>query len=58
MEFGLSGNVALVTGGSRGIERATALTLAQEGCRVSVCARGEESLNQTLAELATKRTCS
>ena len=34
MDLGLSGKVAIVTGSSRGIGRATALSLASEGCRV------------------------
>ena len=52
MELGLSGKMALVTGGSRGIGRATALTLAGEGCNVAICARGQDTLDAALKELS------
>ncbi len=51
MELGLKNKAALVTGGSYGIGRAIALALAAEGCRVAICARGEERLQRTAAEI-------
>ena len=50
MDLGLKDKVAIVTGSSRGIGRAIALALADEGCDVVLCARGEELLRQTEAE--------
>ncbi|MEX1195417.1 MAG: SDR family oxidoreductase [Dehalococcoidia bacterium] len=44
------GRVAIVAGASRGIGRATAVTLAAEGCRVVLAARGEDALREAEAE--------
>jgi len=43
MDLGLKDKIALVTGASRGLGFATALTLAREGCRVAVNSRTEEN---------------
>ncbi|MBV8360382.1 MAG: SDR family oxidoreductase [Deltaproteobacteria bacterium] len=49
MELGLERKVAIVTGGSKGIGRATALAFLHEGASVLICARGQESLDETVA---------
>src|SRR5271163_5069505 len=49
MELGLGGKAAIVTGGSKGIGRATAIGFAAEGASVLVCARGREALDETVA---------
>ena len=47
MDLGLKNKVAIVTGSSRGIGRSIALGLADEGCNLVICARGEEALQDT-----------
>jgi len=51
VNLGLKGKVAAVTGGTDGIGRATAIKLAQEGAAVAICARRQEPLDRTAAEI-------
>lgn len=54
MELGLKGKRAIVTGGSRGLGRAIAESLASEGCDVAICARGEEGVARAVESLKAK----
>ena len=50
-EADLDGQVALITGGSRGLGLAIARELAGEGCRLALCARNAEELEIAAREL-------
>lgn len=52
MQITLKGRRAIVAGGSRGIGRSIALGLASCGAAVSICARGQDGLTRTSAEVA------
>ena len=51
MDLGLDGKVAIVTGGTQGIGKAAVLRLAAEGAHVVICARGQELLDATVAQV-------
>src|SRR5262249_30503931 len=51
MDLGLEDKVAIVTGSSRGLGLASATALVEEGCRITICARGEEGLFESAARL-------
>ncbi len=54
MDLGLKGKKALVTGGTRGIGRAIADLLADEGCDVAICARNPDQVAEAVAALQAK----
>ena len=51
MDMGIKGRRALVFGGSRGMGRATAQCLANEGVLVTIAARNQDTLKQAAAEI-------
>jgi 3-oxoacyl-[acyl-carrier protein] reductase len=51
MNISLEGRRAIVAGGSRGIGRSIALTLAAAGADLSICARGIEGLKAAAADI-------
>lgn len=51
MDLGLKGKAAIVTGGSEGIGKAAALSMAREGAGVAICARRKDVLEQAGEEI-------
>tara|TARA_Y100001960_G_C14707307_1_gene845031 strand:+ start:60 stop:836 length:777 start_codon:yes stop_codon:yes gene_type:complete len=51
MDLGIRGKVAFITGGSRGLGKAAAISLAKEGAYVGICSRDEDTVADTIAEL-------
>lgn len=56
--FDLSGKVALVTGGNKGLGKAMARGLAQAGANLFLASRNEEELCATLDEIRSETGCS
>jgi 3-oxoacyl-[acyl-carrier protein] reductase len=54
MDLKIAGKTALITGGSKGIGRATAEVFASEGCNVIIVSRSAESLAEAKAAIAQK----
>ena len=51
MDLGLNGKVAIVTGGSDGIGKAAAISLASEGAKVAIVGRTQSKLDAAIAEI-------
>src|SRR6266516_3072576 len=51
MELGLDNKVALVAASSKGLGKASALALAREGARVTICARTEADLDEAAGQI-------
>jgi len=56
MDLNLKNKVVMITGGSRGIGKAIALRFADEGAKLSICARTKETLNSVAEEINDHRT--
>ncbi len=54
MDLGLKGRKAIVTGGTKGIGRAIAEALTDEGADVAICARNADEVKKAVADLGSK----
>lgn len=54
MDLGLNDRVAIVAAASKGLGKAVALGLAAEGAKLAICARGDQELHRTAAEIPTE----
>jgi 3-oxoacyl-[acyl-carrier protein] reductase len=54
MDLGLKGKKAIVTGGTRGIGRAIANLLVEEGCDIGICARTAAQVEEAVAAFKAK----
>jgi dehydrogenase/reductase SDR family protein 4 len=53
-DIALSEKVALITGGSRGLGRDIALTMAERGAKVAICSRKRENLDKAVEDFANR----
>lgn len=51
MDMGIKDKVAIVAASSRGLGKAVAFGLAEEGVRLTLCSRGKEALEETAEEI-------
>jgi 3-oxoacyl-[acyl-carrier protein] reductase len=51
VDLGIAGKVALVTAASKGLGRASAQALSEDGAKVVICARGEDALQDAAAAM-------
>ena len=51
MDLGIQGRAAVVAASSRGMGRAIAEALAEEGCRLAICSRSEEAIAEAAAAI-------
>ena len=51
MDLGIEGKVAVVFAASKGLGKAAAMELAREGCRVAICSRNKDRINEAAEEI-------
>ena len=51
MDLGLKDKVAIITGGSDGIGKAAAISMATEGAKVAIVGRTQSKLDSAVAEI-------